>query len=82
MSDRLPILPPVEPSRAGEAAPATTVMCCLSKGLAAPVGSLIAGDAMLMVGARAERRHVGGDLRYLRVHHAELQLGQPPELRQ
>ena len=32
------------------AAPATTVMCCLSKGLGAPVGSLLAGSATLMDG--------------------------------
>ena len=42
------------------AAPATTVMCCLSKGLGAPVGSLLAGSAALMARAREERKRLGG----------------------
>ncbi|MFN2606268.1 MAG: low specificity L-threonine aldolase [Acidimicrobiales bacterium] len=45
------------------AAPATTVMCCLSKGLCAPVGSLLAGPADLMAEARAERHRLGGGMR-------------------
>lgn len=45
------------------AAPATTVMACLSKGLCAPVGSLLAGPAELMVRARVERKRLGGAMR-------------------
>ncbi len=44
-------------------APATTVMACLSKGLCAPVGSLLAGPADLMERARIERKRLGGALR-------------------
>jgi threonine aldolase len=42
---------------------ATTVMCCLSKGLGAPVGSMLAGDADLMAAARQERKRLGGAMR-------------------
>jgi threonine aldolase len=42
---------------------ATTLMCCLSKGLGAPVGSLIAGPAELMDQARHERKRLGGAMR-------------------
>jgi len=45
------------------AAQATTVMCCLSKGLCAPVGSLLAGPADLMAEARGERQRLGGGMR-------------------
>ncbi|MGC8511123.1 MAG: threonine aldolase family protein [Acidimicrobiales bacterium] len=45
------------------AAPATTVMVCLSKGLGAPVGSLLAGPADLMARARVERKRLGGAMR-------------------
>jgi threonine aldolase len=45
------------------AAPATTVMCCLSKGLCAPVGSLLAGPADLVAAARGERQRLGGGMR-------------------
>jgi threonine aldolase len=45
------------------AAPATTVMCCLSKGLCAPVGSLLAGPVDLMTQARLERKRLGGGMR-------------------
>jgi threonine aldolase len=45
------------------AAPAVTVMCCLSKGLGAPVGSLLAGSQELMVRARLERKRLGGAMR-------------------
>ncbi len=45
------------------AAPATTVMVCLSKGLGAPVGSLLAGPAPLMARARVERKRLGGAMR-------------------
>jgi threonine aldolase len=50
-------------SVADRAAPATTVMTCLSKGLGAPVGSLLAGPAELMVQARDERKRLGGAMR-------------------
>lgn len=45
------------------AAPATTVMSCLSKGLCAPVGSVLAGPADVIARARVERRRMGGALR-------------------
>ncbi len=45
------------------AAPATTVMTCLSKGLCAPAGSLLAGPADLMRRARIERKRLGGAMR-------------------
>jgi threonine aldolase len=50
-------------SAAEWAAPATTVMCCLSKGLCAPVGSLLAGPEDLMTQARLERKRLGGGMR-------------------
>lgn len=49
------------------AAPATTVMSCLSKGLAAPVGSLVAGPADVIAEARAFRRLLGGAMRQVGV---------------
>jgi threonine aldolase len=48
---------------AAMAARATTVMSCLSKGLCAPVGSLLAGDAALVETARVERKRLGGAMR-------------------
>jgi threonine aldolase len=45
------------------AAPATTVMCCLSKGLGAPVGSLLAGPGDVIAAARWERQRLGGGMR-------------------
>lgn len=45
------------------AAPATTLMCCLSKGLGAPVGSLLAGPAEVIARARVERQRLGGAMR-------------------
>jgi len=45
------------------AAEATTVMSCLSKGLSAPVGSLLAGPAPLIDLARIERKRLGGAMR-------------------
>lgn len=45
------------------AAPATTVMCCLSKGLAAPVGSMLAGPAGVIASGRVERKRLGGAMR-------------------
>jgi threonine aldolase len=40
-----------------------TVMCCLSKGLCAPVGSLLAGRAEVIAAARVERARLGGAMR-------------------
>lgn len=40
-----------------------TVMCCLSKGLCAPVGSVLAGPKDLIWRARRARRILGGGLR-------------------
>jgi threonine aldolase len=51
----------VAPSR--YAACATTVMSCLSKGLCAPVGSVLAGPADVMARARVERKRLGGGMR-------------------
>jgi threonine aldolase len=46
---------------------ATTVMCCMSKGLGAPVGSLLAGPADVMAEARATRQRLGGGMRQVGV---------------
>jgi threonine aldolase len=46
---------------------AVTLMCCLSKGLSAPVGSMLAGSAELMAAARAERQRLGGGMRQVGV---------------
>lgn len=40
-----------------------SVMFCLSKGLGAPVGSLLAGDAGFIKGARKNRKMLGGGMR-------------------
>ena len=45
------------------AAAATTVMCCLSKGLCAPVGSLLAGPADVIAEGRVARKRLGGGMR-------------------
>jgi threonine aldolase len=45
------------------ARPAATVMCCLSKGLGAPIGSLLAGPIDLIKQARRERQRMGGGMR-------------------
>jgi threonine aldolase len=45
------------------AATATTVMCCLSKGLCAPVGSLLAGTEDVIAEARLARKRLGGGMR-------------------
>ncbi|MBY0345835.1 MAG: low-specificity L-threonine aldolase [Neisseriaceae bacterium] len=42
---------------------ADTVMCCLSKGLAAPVGSILAGNAAFITLAKRYRKMLGGGLR-------------------
>ncbi len=41
----------------------TTVMCCLSKGLCAPVGSLLAGEADVIAEGRLARKRFGGGMR-------------------
>ena len=51
------------PTAAQYAATVTTVMCCLSKGLCAPVGSLLAGPSDVMASARDERARLGGGMR-------------------
>ena len=45
------------------AAPADSVSICLSKGLAAPVGSLVCGDDDFIAAARRARKQVGGGMR-------------------
>jgi len=50
-------------SAAQYASSATTVMTCLSKGLCAPVGSLLAGPSALVDRARVERKRLGGAMR-------------------
>jgi threonine aldolase len=45
------------------AASATTVMTCLSKGLSAPVGSVLAGPSDVIDEARIERHRLGGGMR-------------------
>jgi threonine aldolase len=55
----------VDPARF--AAPAVTVMSCLSKGLAAPVGSLLAGPADVIAEARGVRAILGGAMRQVGV---------------
>ena len=45
------------------AAPADTVMFCLSKGLAAPVGSLLCGPVDVVAAARVQRSRWGGGMR-------------------
>jgi threonine aldolase len=44
-------------------APATLVTACLSKGLGAPIGSLLAGPADLIGRALLERKRLGGGMR-------------------
>ena len=43
--------------------PVTTVMTCLSKGLCAPVGSVLAGPLDVMAAGRIERHRLGGAMR-------------------
>ncbi|MEM9036162.1 MAG: GntG family PLP-dependent aldolase [Actinomycetota bacterium] len=44
-------------------APVTTVSCCLSKALGAPVGSLLGGPADVLDRARLARKRLGGAMR-------------------
>jgi threonine aldolase len=46
---------------------ADTVMCCLSKGLAAPAGSLLAGPSAFIERARKLRKLLGGGMRQIGV---------------
>jgi threonine aldolase len=48
-------------------APVDTVMFCLSKGLGAPVGSMLAGPANLIAKARLYRKRLGGGMRQVGV---------------
>jgi threonine aldolase len=50
-------------SAAEWATDAVTVMCCLSKGLCAPVGSLLAGPSEVIKAGRLERKRLGGGMR-------------------
>ena len=50
-------------SAAAWAATADSVSVCLSKGLGAPVGSLVAGDADFLLRARVVRKRLGGWMR-------------------
>ncbi|MDR1574634.1 MAG: aminotransferase class I/II-fold pyridoxal phosphate-dependent enzyme [Treponema sp.] len=45
------------------AARADSVMCCLSKGLCAPIGSLLAGPKNFVEAARLKRKIMGGGMR-------------------
>ncbi len=49
------------------AAPADTVMFCLSKGLGAPVGSVLVGTAEAIARARLFRKRLGGGMRQVGV---------------
>lgn len=48
---------------AERSAQATTVTSCLSKGLAAPIGSVLAGPVDVIARARVERKRLGGVMR-------------------
>ena len=48
---------------ADQAATVTTVTSCLSKGLCAPVGSLLAGPEAVIAQGRMERKRLGGTMR-------------------
>jgi threonine aldolase len=50
-------------SAAQLAAPADSVSCCLSKGLCAPVGSLVCGTRAFIATARRNRKVIGGGTR-------------------
>ena len=43
--------------------PVDSVMCCVSKGLGAPVGSLLAGEEDFVATARRHRKRLGGGMR-------------------
>ena len=50
-------------SPAERAGVATTIMACLSKGLGAPVGSLLAGPSDVIEDAKLQRKRLGGTMR-------------------
>jgi threonine aldolase len=52
---------------AERAAWTTTVTCCVSKGLGAPIGSLLAGPTEVIAQARVERKRLGGMMRQVGV---------------
>jgi threonine aldolase len=54
-------------SPAALAAPADTVTFCLSKGLSAPIGSVVVGPAPFIARARRARKLVGGGMRQVGV---------------
>ena len=58
-----------------------TVMCCLSKGLGAPVGSILVGSRELMAEARSVRKALGGGMRQVGVLAAAglIALGEMPQ---
>ncbi|MEO5965498.1 MAG: GntG family PLP-dependent aldolase [Candidatus Limnocylindrales bacterium] len=62
------------------AAPADSVTFCLSKGLAAPIGSVVVGSAPFVARARRARKLVGGGMRQVGVLAAAglLALGEGP----
>lgn len=49
------------------AEPVSSVMCCLSKGLCAPVGSVLAGPTPFIEAATEERHRLGGAMRQVGV---------------
>jgi len=63
------------------AAPADSVTFCLSKGLSAPIGSLVVGSAPFIARARRARKLVGGGMRQVGVLAAAglLALGDGPD---
>jgi len=52
-----------------------TVSICLSKGLGAPVGSLLCGPRDLIKEARRWRKMLGGGMRQAGIHHAQGRYG-------
>jgi threonine aldolase len=62
-------------SAAELAAGADTVMFCFSKGLGAPVGSVLCGSAALIQAARTVRRRFGGTMRQAGVLAAAARVG-------
>jgi threonine aldolase len=46
---------------------ADSVMCCLSKGLSAPIGSLLVGSRAFIQEARRVRKQLGGGMRQVGV---------------
>jgi len=57
------------------AAQADTVMFCLSKGLGAPVGSMLCGTAAAMAAAQTVRKRLGGGMRQAGVIAAAARIG-------